>query len=266
MVKVNQEPRLSFRMDTERPASRPEKKPRAIPPAPAPLGRIAPDSQTTNLASLPSPPHSWSPPSPPAEDVDEMEWTPSQEEKPFNPTIPPTSTIGIADTPQTPSPFYGRLPPPPISPAARLRNPPNRPHLRKIPDDKKEALVNNMRGSSLSDNEDNGSNAKGKKHSIAMANPRFFPNDDYTRDTGLESLFDTVFTLGDPPEVKGQQQAEAARRLEPKISIRPARLWKEWLIPALLAVPVIIALHWAIMSIWGIIDRSTDARELQTSW
>ncbi|KAI9767518.1 MAG: hypothetical protein M1839_004478 [Geoglossum umbratile] len=264
MVKVSLEPRLSFRRNVERPVSRPEKKSRVIPPAPAPIYPTPPSSQATSLAPLPlSPPHPGSPPSPPAEDFDEMDWTPSQEAKLFNPALSPITTVSIANPPQSPSPFYGRLPAQPISPAARLRNPPNRPHLRKIPDDKKEALVNNMRGYSSSDNED-GSDRKGKKHSIAMANPRFFPNDEYSRDTGLESLFDTVFTLGDPPEVAKamkNQQARTARQKGPITSIKPAKLWKEWLVPAFLAIPVIVGLHWAIVGVWGIANRVIGAGE-----
>ncbi|KAH0548622.1 hypothetical protein GP486_007834 [Trichoglossum hirsutum] len=269
IVKVSTEPRVSFRRTAERPVPRLEKKPQAVSSAtaPAPIYPTPPNSQTTILQSLPSPPlpHPERPPSP-ASDVDEMDWTPSQEQVHFNTNLPPNATISVTGTPQAPSPFYGRLPTQPISPAARLRNPPNQPHLRKITDDQKDLLINNMRGSLSSGNEDaDGSLGKDIKQSITLANPRFFPDDDYNRDTGLESLFDTVFTLGDePPEVakaiKSQQRQAGPMSSGPRPTAgtgitKSEKFWKEWVVPAILAVPVIFGIHWVVVGIWGVVNK-----------
>jgi hypothetical protein len=242
-------------------ALRRKKKPRAIPPALASIYPTPPNSQTIDLTPLLPPPHPGSPLSPPAEDVDEMDWTPSQEEN-FQSDSPAHYDHQYRRLPTLA--LDGRLPAQPISFAARLRNPPNRPHLRRIPEDKKEALVNNMRGYSSSNNEDAG-DGKGKKHPIAMANLRFFPSDEYSRDIGLKSLFDSLHTRR-PPEVakamKDRQQAGAVGRKGPITSIKPARLWKEWLVPAFLAIPVIVRLYWTIVGVRGIVIRVIGAREL----
>ncbi|KAH0536085.1 hypothetical protein FGG08_007012 [Glutinoglossum americanum] len=263
IVKVKPEPRVSFRKNVGPLAPRQEKQ--QVTSAPAPIYPTPPNSQATYLNPLPSPLFTRRS-SPPVGDADEMDWTPSQEQQPFNPNPHSIATLNAADPPQQgPSPFYGRLPAQPISPAARLRNPPNKPHLRKITDNQKETLVSSMRGhSSSEDNEDTDGNGKkkAKRHTVTFSDPRFFPED---RSTGLESLFNNVLTVGDePPEVveairSQQRQAGGAgdrtASSGSSTSIKPEKLWKEWIVPALLVVPVLMGLQWVVCSIWGIWER-----------
>jgi hypothetical protein len=241
--------------------------------APTPLYPTPPNSQIAKPQPLPSPPRPERLPSP-ASDVDEMDWTPSQEQVPFNPNPLPNASVSVMGTSQVPSPFYGRLPPRPISPATRLRNPLNQPHPQKITNDQKDLRVNNMRGYLSGNGGADGGHGKGRKQPITLANPRFFPDDEYSRDTGLESLFDTVFTLGDePPEVakaiKSQRRQAGAASAEPTPTagtgiIKPEKLWKEWVVPALLAVPVIFGIHWVVVGIWGVVGRVIGGEEVLT--
>ncbi|KAI9801295.1 MAG: hypothetical protein M1833_002865 [Piccolia ochrophora] len=152
---------------------------------------------------------------PPAEDdLDAMDWTPTQQA--FNPKSihMPQSAPEVIPPPAFST--YQRLPAPPRSQAARLRNPPNTVPFFKVEEDTQQALFNAItKGSSPND----GGHAPGQPdaeqspHQYAEIAPaRFFPQADYDANTGLESIFDKAFSLNDEPaEVKAAraQQAQA---------------------------------------------------------
>jgi hypothetical protein len=83
-------------------------------------------------------------------ETEEMEWTPSQSQSQHRAFNPPrslqrqTELFGQAPTGDQPSPFWYKVPPAPITPAQRLRNPPNQPRLRVSSQETKENFFNNI--------------------------------------------------------------------------------------------------------------------------
>ncbi|KAB8288850.1 hypothetical protein EYC80_010753 [Monilinia laxa] len=94
-----------------------------------------------------------------------------------------------------PSPFYGKLPAAPISPAHRLRNPPNRPRLEVPSAQRKENFFNSMTQKPAFGKEDT------DHREIHIANPKLhFENPAaYQLDSEFEEAFGK-FSLSDPPE------------------------------------------------------------------
>ncbi|KAI9869796.1 MAG: hypothetical protein M1830_005083, partial [Pleopsidium flavum] len=170
---------------------------------PFPINNLAPASQ-----QLYPPPYN--PPTPPPEDEpDAMDWTPTQ--KSFQPA-PSHSLSRETRIPLGPSPFYGRLPAAPQSQAQRLRNPQNQPSFRKASTGKQQNFFNSMTGRQSS-NEPQGRNPERPENEGAnyfeMAPPKFFPRNDFRADTGLESLFDSAFSLRDePPEIRAARERQ----------------------------------------------------------
>jgi hypothetical protein len=166
-----------------------------------------------STAQQPISPVQYGPPTPPLDsEGDEMDWTPAKNE--FRPTRSPQIH---QPTPAhaAPSPFYGRLPPAPIAPAQRLRNPPNRPTFRKASATQKQSFLDGFAGStSATVQRTSSSLARISREDIKpdfpeeplssrrmeMAPQRFAPP---LEETGLESLFNGVFSLSeDPVEVR----------------------------------------------------------------
>jgi hypothetical protein len=126
----------------------------------------------------------WQAPTPPPEeDPDAMEWEPSQtfQPKPRRPKI---------SAPPGPSPFHGALP---AMPTNRLlhpqpqRQPPQKEAIGLPPGffDNRNHLETEFKAASLP----------------PMAQPKFFSKGDREADTGLENIFDTVFSLRDAPAI-----------------------------------------------------------------
>jgi len=153
-------------------------------------------------------------------DTDMMDWTPSstpiKAAIPFNPARP---RIPLQPLPTGPSPFHGSLPATPASPAHLLRRPPNMAPgvLRKTTEREKENFMASMttsqrRGGAVSEADEderetsNGGAGNGRARSgeaeMKMAPARFFLKED-TVDTGLEAMFDEVFSIRDEPAAVG---------------------------------------------------------------
>lgn len=139
-----------------------------------------------------------------------MDWTPSQ--KPLPPATPRVTYFGHSQ----PSPFYGRLPPAPVSQAHKLRNPPNQPTFRKASTPQKQTAF--KRPSAYLDQDDiseAGSEITAttidpsEYASPGFAHPKFFPNSDYLKDTGLESIFSKTFSIAEEPH-----EVRVARELQ----------------------------------------------------
>lgn len=160
----------------------------------------------------------YNPPTPPPDDdgIEEMDWTPSQQ------PLPPASKyrMPVPTIPQ-PSPFYGHLPPAPISQAHRLRNPPNQPTFRKASAIQKQSFFNRRLTHLEPDNVSEASSdcfdspvksiMKSEFASPEFAAPRFFPKSDYEMDTGLESIFSKAFSIAEEPH-----ELRVARELKQK--------------------------------------------------
>ena len=81
---------------------------------------------------------------------EEMEWSPSQSQSEHRAFNPPrslqrqTQPFNEAPAAEQPSPFWYKVPPAPITPAQRLRNPPNQPRLRVSSQETKQNFFNNI--------------------------------------------------------------------------------------------------------------------------
>ena len=173
---------------------------------PFPVNSLAPRPQR----AYPPP---YNPPTPPPDDndADTMDWTPSQ--SPFRPNAPilVQRRSQTSAPPTEPSPFHGCLPPAPISQAHRLRNPPNQPGFHRTPPKEQQNFFNRITGRL--------SNPEGQRHPPEppskypeMAPPKLFIESDHRTETGLETLFSGVFSLGEEPrEVRAAREQQAAQ-------------------------------------------------------
>lgn len=117
--------------------------------------------------------------------IEEMEWSPSQSQSQHRAFNPPrslqrqTELFGEAPTGDQPSPFWYKVPPAPITPAQRLRNPPNQPRLRVSSQETKENFFNNItRRSSVVDGAQGRLPVLGNeptRQEIEFAQQKFFP-------------------------------------------------------------------------------------------
>jgi hypothetical protein len=138
-------------------------------------------------------------------DGDEMEWTPIIPQKQNNTFEPrasqPKPPVFGADPANTrPSPFYGRLPEAPYSPAHRLRNPPNQARLRVSSQEVKENFFNNITRRGSDSNPSNDPNENTTKREMNLAQQRFFlPSPPSEAEAGnvLADLL-TSFSLSSP--------------------------------------------------------------------
>lgn len=144
----------------------------------------------TSLAPGPRPQVWQAPTPPPDEDPDAMEWEPSQNFLP-NPRRPKVTD------PTGPSPFHGALPAIPtnqlLHPHPQRQVPPK--EAIGLPPgffDKRDRLKSDPEPATLP----------------PMAQPKFFSRGDREADTGLESIFDAVFSLRDVPTVPNVVNAQ----------------------------------------------------------
>lgn len=166
----------------------------------------------------------YNPPTPPSneDEFEEMDWTPSQQSLTLQARYRATPPKVIQ-----PSPFYGRLPPAPLSQAHKLRNPPNQPTFRQATLAQKQSFFSRGRTRLDTDDQSEASsecfNSPGKSimksevSSPKFAEPRFFPQSDYDRDTGLESIFSTAFTIDEEPH-----ELRVARELKQRSADGPS--------------------------------------------
>lgn len=175
------------------------------------------------------------------EDEDTMEWTPTRpSQTTFHDLRPRNNPAGQRQSQQLqtlinsskqnePSPFRGTLPPAPIGPAHRLRNPPNQRTFRKTPLAKQKDFfsklmtANNAAGTNTKPHPDedastivdteyrlaNMSPNQLQKRRIEMdfAEPKLHLPPQHPVDTGLEAMFDSVFSIRDEPEEVQRQRA-----------------------------------------------------------
>ncbi|WEW55425.1 hypothetical protein PRK78_000856 [Emydomyces testavorans] len=141
-------------------------------------------------------PESYVLPTPPpdlADDSDAMDWTPSQK------TLQPSFHVRRIEPESitAPSPFQGRLPPPPKPPSWQLRNPESLPSVQSIGNKPNPFHIAPIL--QPTSNVPQKSQIVMKPSDMVMAPPKFFPQSDLNAETGLESLFDKAFSIGDGP-------------------------------------------------------------------
>ena len=168
-------------------------------------------SKSFNIGSLASPPprNTWqSPTITTSEDKDRMEWEPSHS---FSSNVRATDAL----PPSAPSPFYGVLP---AKPSNRLL----RPETEKL-DPPREAIG---LPPGLFDRRDRLKRPE-KPSLTPIAEPRFFSQQDRAADTGLETLFDTVFYLRDPQTVSLEADSKHGSEMQDrqKDSATPGLPW-----------------------------------------
>jgi len=133
----------------------------------------------------------WRPPTPP-ESADSMDWTPTALQFNPKPRLPKQKF-------DQPSPFYGALP---AAPARGSLHP-----QRQAPPPQKQALGLPPGFFGLSKSRDQTQQREsGKPVKNAFAPARFFAQE-READTGLENIFDKMFSVSDPLEVSGRSQA-----------------------------------------------------------
>ena len=120
-----------------------------------------------------------------AAEVEEMEWSPSQTQSQHRAFNPPqslqrqTQLFNETPTADQTSPFWYRVPPAPITPAQRLRNPPNQPRLRVASQEAKENFFKNITNRNPEDRADIEKlptpDNESLRHGMEFAKQRFFP-------------------------------------------------------------------------------------------
>lgn len=198
--------------------------------------------QTQPPIPAPAPYRPLTPPTDEEGDRD-MDWTPSHATLPPAPLYRPTRPT--AQQPQS-GPFHGHLPANVVSPAHRLRNPPNQPKFRSA-----SMIKDQMRFKPLPKSmQDNASETSGivslsaaDLSPMKIAEPRFFPDSDRREETGLENLFSNVFSIAeDPAEVRAAQQLRA-HSPTPARSSRTSIIY-QWCLPLILVLALAAALKY----------------------
>jgi hypothetical protein len=203
------------------------------------------DSQTT-VSDLPEP-------------DDSMDWTPTRpmlqargpvqvQQIPFGqpqflPLSPPLSFTGAPIQPQAPKPFQGALPPAPKAPAHKICNPFPQPLVPKVSETQKQDFLSSMMFSSSQGSEKTKNSLHAKRESkefvIEEGKLKWVEEPAVT---GLEGMFETVFSVKDP---EGSPQKGKGRTASGVISVEDPQKetgLQRRIVNLLLAIAVPVAL------------------------
>ncbi|TAQ85072.1 hypothetical protein B7494_g6591 [Chlorociboria aeruginascens] len=149
-----------------------------------------------------------------SEDVDFMDWTPAHSESQYR-AFNPTRTVqrskeafGQAPTVPEPRAFWFKVPPAPITPAHRLRNPPNQPRLRVISQETKFNFFNDQKGFGKTPKIASISEADSRRD-VVFAQPKFLLPHNDSEVGQLADLWDSLSLSTKPnkngtsPEISG---------------------------------------------------------------
>ncbi|KAK8202733.1 Ima1 N-terminal domain-containing protein [Phyllosticta capitalensis] len=216
----------------------------------------------------------------PEVDEDTMEWTPTRPENHFftldsrtasRPAQQQTNRINslVQNTTNTNerNPFRGTLPPAPLAPAHKLRNPPNQPIFQQASAARKGDFFARImnRGGGASDAPDTPTSFRYETEGqspapreLELAPARLKLREDPV-DTGLESLFNSVFSIRDEP--KEVQEAEARReRIEAEMRRRAEESGENLVLALFIAAPpVLIGVALAVRTVWEFVRDSLPA-------
>ncbi|KKY27394.1 hypothetical protein UCDDS831_g00796 [Diplodia seriata] len=248
------------------------------------------------------------------DDEDTMEWTPTRpSQTTYYDLRPRNNPIAQRQTQQLqrlvnasknePSPFRGTLPPAPIGPAHKLRNPPNQPTFKKTPLTKQKDFFSKIMGStanaathnaspikrrgggsqfyddaattapSMAETEiidprfDNMTPQQLQRHRIDMefGEPKLHLPPPNAVDTGLEALFDTVFSIRDEPEEVQRQRAEDREQrkggsLVEELWDQPTPPWVAGVLSVAFAAPFAwVGVGWAVGWVKGLVFGAAAA-------
>lgn len=152
-------------------------------------------------------------PVPVDEDQDMMDWTPVQSQskhRAFNsirPSEPGTQLFGQAPVKSKPSAMWFHVPPAPISPAHRLRNPPNQPRLRVSSQEVKQNFFNAARQSNepgpgpSAEIGGGPSMGGGMSRNVQFSQQKFFPPAPPSESGEKLAELMTSFSLSSDPEI-----------------------------------------------------------------
>lgn len=164
-----------------------------------------------------------------------MDWTPTRV-SPFQPRRAVRSGAQLGQSPQQPqrpqqlgqalpSPFYGVLPPAPKAPAHKISNPFPQPVFKKASLTSQKDFFSKMmvsQGEPKSEGISFGSKANGRpKREMQLGEAKFQLKEE-PRDTGLEAMFDSVFSIKDDPAEVRATEMQAKRQGEVE---EESRLW-----------------------------------------
>lgn len=175
-----------------------------------------------------------------------MDWTPTRAVTTFRShSANPIAAPKFQPAQPFRSPFYGTLPQAPISPAHALRNPPHHPVFTKTPLDKQTDFFARMMSSgNLGGNTLGGDAAANMPARGEMEiHPGKLHLNEKPVETGLEAMFDSVFSMQDePPEVRATQGTQNGGQ-------QPTANWNALLIgglalSALASIGVWVAGNW----------------------
>ncbi|OBT51320.1 hypothetical protein VE04_07100 [Pseudogymnoascus sp. 24MN13] len=145
-----------------------------------------------------------------APDPDEMEWMPSQSvHRAFNSGLSAQRDgqhFNQAPSGPESSPFWFKVPPAPITPARKLRNPPNQPLLSAPSEEVKQNFFNKMTSNMLPGQ---GSQAprESSRQDAVFAQPKFFPPDSLEDTTGLADAFGAAFSFDEREAAENERAA-----------------------------------------------------------
>jgi hypothetical protein len=176
-------------------------------------------------------------------DVEPMDWAPTRPQQEFtpkhralNPALNPQYKAqpfgSLSTTFNEPSPFHGKLPPAPITPAQRLRNPPNQARLTVSSEEKKQNFFNRMTGKNSNDRADsNIGDSVQSKREMEIAPPKFFAPERPGNDQGsqLADLLTGFSLSADENENSSQRVQRRFRKryfIQVIVIIAGLYLWK----------------------------------------
>ena len=196
IVKVRMAPPVNWHQD---PAPLLASKQFIPPPSTEPLETQRPQDRPFSVNSLAGPSRptyrSWNPPTPPPDSAEAMDWTPSQ------PAFQPQSK-NIRYTASEPSPFHGTLP---TLNAKGIHRNPNQAQSGRQAIGLPRGFFDKTNAAALPSRQ----NADAGE---VMAQPTFFGHNRES-DTGLESIFDTVFSIQD--RHSGEGTTSSAKSTKP---------------------------------------------------
>ncbi|KFY16341.1 hypothetical protein V492_01409 [Pseudogymnoascus sp. VKM F-4246] len=145
-----------------------------------------------------------------APDPDEMEWMPSQSvHRAFNSGLSAQRDgqhFNQAPSGPESSPFWFKVPPAPITPARKLRNPPNQPLLSAPSEEVKQNFFNRMTSNMLP-NQGSQAPRESSRQDVAFAQPKFFPPDALEDTTGLADAFGAAFSFDEREAAENERAA-----------------------------------------------------------
>lgn len=147
-----------------------------------------------------------------------MDWIPTGPSAGFNPRMHINSLAAATSVTPQGSPFRGKLPPAPIHPYHQAAKPPPQPTFFKAPEEKRVQFQATMMGQ-----KGNSFNPEGGATPRAEMDMRPVTLAMVQEDTGLESLFGTVFNLTDEP--KGVQDLWASQQIPRRTGWLGAVFW-----------------------------------------